>query len=227
MVERESPPDTLIGLGPPEPPEKYGAHPADAPETLRAWSTSGKVALEEETRIDESFVPVEPLFPGRIWPISAPDEDAAEVRLFRRPAARNVVFWVAPALLTAAALGASAGFSSEGPRPAAVPPAIATHPSTTRVVGGPWVLRQDVSLEQESESTEPARIFFRERGASSHHHAGARLSAPPVAQEPGTELRSDPSRVQAVADAVQLEDDVPEPKRPDAVEPEAADAEQQ
>lgn len=237
MNEREtstSPPDTLIGLGPPEPPKKYGEHPADAPETLRAWSFSGKVAVEEDAP-SEPFLPLESLFPGRIRAISDSDEESSQAHLFRRPAARSVLFWAVPALLTAAAVGSSMAFSGERPRPAAVPHAAATHStgeSTTRVVGGPWVLRQDASHEQRDESTEPARIFFREPHARSHH-ATTRQSAPPAppaieVEEPSTDIARNHARVQAVADSVQLEEDVDvsEPKEPNAADPAPSVAEQ-
>jgi hypothetical protein len=232
MNEREtttSPPDTLIGLGPPEPPEKYGAHPADAPETLRAWSTSGNVAADQEDPGVEPFLPLESLFPARIWPISGADEEPSEARLFRRPAARSVYFWTVPALLTAAAIGSAIAFSGERSRPAAVPHAaatLATGASTTRVVGGPWVLRQDAPAEQQDESTEPARIFFREPHAGSHRtttsqNAPAAPAAPSAAEveEPSPDIAPNRARVQAVADSVQLEDDVSEAKEPNAADP--------
>src|SRR5262245_43524956 len=104
MNEREtstSPPDTLIGLGPPEPPERYGEHTADAPETLRGWSASRKVAVEEEASIIIRSLPLEPLLSESI---SRPDDVALEALRFRRPAARGVLLWAAPVLLTAIAI---------------------------------------------------------------------------------------------------------------------------
>ena len=229
MNEQEtstSPPDTLIGLGPPEPPEKYGEHPADAPETLRAWSTSRKIVLEEEAPSAEPFLPLESLFPGRIGPISDSDEVTAVARRFRRSPARSASLWAAPVLLTAIAIASSTAFSGVPREPAAASRAAPARPSTTRVVGGPWVLREDVSEESQDETAEPARIFYREPRAPKHRTT-ARPSAPPPPVEapiPETEIARNHARVQEVADAVELEDEVPEPKQPDTVDPGASEA---
>jgi hypothetical protein len=222
MNEQEtstSPPDTLIGLGPPEPPEKYGEHPADAPETLRAWSTSRRVAIEDEASIIVRSLPLEPLLSGTI---SDSSEGSDEVLSLRQPAARRVLFWAAPVLLTAIAIATSTTFSSGHPRPAAARPAVPARSSTTRVVGGPWVLRQDISRDAQDvqdESAEPARIFYRE-ARTRPHRTTTRASAPPPVEAPSpeTEIARNHSRVQEVADSVELEDEVPEPKAPDAVE---------
>ena len=237
MNERETPPDTLIGLGPPEPPEKYGAHPADAPETLRAWSTSRDAGREEEALSQPAFLPLESTFRGRIASISSAVEEPFDVPSFRRPAAPSLVFWVAPALLTAVAMVAAAlssHGSSSGPATASVAPRVAT----TRVVAGYWVLRQDLPAEQASdESSRPARIFFREPSTAAQKTSlrvappggtppGGRIAtpsarvAPPSGalsdpEEQSPEIASDPSRVRAVADGVHLEDEVAEPRHPD------------
>ena len=220
MNEQEtstSPPDTLIGLGPPEPPEKYGEHPADAPETLRGWSTSGKFAVAEEPSIIIRPLPLESLLSG---PISRSDESEAstETLSFRQPAARSVLFWSAPVVLTAIAIASSTAFSGTHQEPAAASHAVPIRPLTTRLVGGPWVLRHDVSQDPQEESTEPARIFYREPHARPHRTT-PRPSTPPPGETPRAEaeLARDHARVQAVADAVELEDEVPEAE---AVKPE-------
>jgi hypothetical protein len=244
MNERETPPDTLIGLGPPEPPEKYGAHPADAPETLRAWSTSANAGREKEATSQPAFLPLDSSFPGHVTSISTAVEEPFDVPSFRRPSAPNLVFWVAPALLTAVAMVAAAlssHGSSSDPATASVAPRVAT----TRVVAGYWVLRQDLPAEQPSdESSRPARIFFREPSTAVQKTSlrvappgGAPQSgriAPPSArvappggapsqpEEQSSEIAADPARVRAVADGVHLEDEVAGSRETDG-EPGAAE----
>lgn len=236
MNERETPPDTLIGLGPPEPPEKYGAHPSDAPETLRAWSTSANFGREAEATSQPAFLPFESSFPARVPSISPTVEEPFDAPSFRRPSAPKLVFWVAPALVTAVAMVAAAlssHGSSSGPATASVAPPVAT----TRVVAGYWVLRQDLPAEQPSdESSRPARIFFREPSTTAQKTSlrvappggapqGGRI-APPSArvapvrapshpEEQSSEVAADPARVRAVADAVHLDDEVAESRETD------------
>jgi hypothetical protein len=207
MTERNdatAAPKTLVGLGPPGPPEPLEVllektDAKDAPvETMRAWATSGgRGDVLAESTLDELEAT---LLPG--------DERARMRRAF----------------VTAGALACAAMFAltfALGRAPSHPPPSrpLAKAARTqTALVGGPWVLRSTEETPEEAANAAPPEYLRRTPDAPRARHVpSVRVpvpttsplveSAPVQAEGPSGAPAEDPSRIRAVADAVQLDED--------------------
>jgi hypothetical protein len=217
-----SPPDTLIGLGPPEPREEFGdgAGAPDAPaETLRPWTTSGDASNDAGDAAEELFVPLAPLFPRGISPPFLHGGGALDGPPGRRSVAPMPALWIAAALIAVAAIASMGMFFKDRSPPRPGPVAAGPSPSTTRVVGGPRVLPPSPEVERERPPdvpTEEPRPPFKEPRTPSHR-AGPSTSVPANPEEAAkSSVASDEARIEAIADTVRLEDDAVGPAGPDS-----------
>jgi hypothetical protein len=221
-------PDTLVGLGPPEPREEFGdsAGAPDAPaETLRAWTTSGDASNDAGDPAEELFVPLAPLFPRGISPPFLHGGGALDGPPGRRSVVPMPALWIAAALIAVAAIASMGIFLKDRSPPRPGPVAAGRSPSTTRVVGGPWVLPPSPEVERERPPdvpTEEPRPPFKEPPTPSHR-SGPSTSVPTNPKGSAkSSVASDEARIQAIADTVRLDDDAVGPAGREAVEPEEA-----
>jgi hypothetical protein len=202
-----NPPDTLIGLGPPDPPQKYGEDAGDAPETFRAW-TSSSSDIQPLEGPEQASAPAETLF------------HTALIRsrsAFGTPRRSSRVWWAAAAIAAGVALVFIGVSLERHHRPRVTPVVAARAPSTTRVVGGPWVLSPDApALPEDASETDAdaSHIPFREPRVTHHHHTAPVIAHAKPEEAPAT-LTPDPSRIEAMAGTVELEEESSEAARPD------------
>ena len=229
--ESSNPPSTLVGLGPPEPPDKYEAHPTDAPETVRAWTLSSDPAASAEVRADQS-AELEPISMRRTTPAFRRSGGLLDARSRRRPNTALILYWGATAICGVAVLVGLGVSSRVQLGPTLEPAAGGRSPSTILVVGGPWMLRHDPeSVPLRSAPGEAPGAAPREESTSprEQHAPPLRQWAPKgstaAPEEAPTTVTMDQSRIQEIAATVRLDDDTGPPQKP-AADPGAGVTEQ-